>query len=43
LINLPVLAAWLLFHYATCTEHLYLGLCFVGISCGLMEAAVCGV
>ncbi|KAH8274117.1 hypothetical protein KR044_011108 [Drosophila immigrans] len=40
LINLPMLAAWLLFHYATCTEHMYVALCFVGIGGGLMEAAV---
>ncbi|XP_034098796.2 LOW QUALITY PROTEIN: solute carrier family 2, facilitated glucose transporter member 6-like [Drosophila albomicans] len=40
LINLPMLAAWLLFHYASCTEHMYVALCFVGIGGGLMEAAV---
>ncbi|KAM8714746.1 hypothetical protein ACLKA7_001153 [Drosophila subpalustris] len=40
LVNLPMLAAWLLFYSATCTEHMYLALCFVGIGGGLMEAAV---
>ncbi|KAM8701703.1 hypothetical protein ACLKA7_011558 [Drosophila subpalustris] len=39
LVNLPMLAVWLLFYSATCTEHMCLALCFVGIGGGLMEAA----
>ncbi|XP_064549236.1 facilitated trehalose transporter Tret1 isoform X2 [Drosophila montana] len=39
-VNLPILAAWLLFHFATRTEHLYAALCLAGLGGGLMEAPV---
>ncbi|KAH8418857.1 hypothetical protein KR222_004589 [Zaprionus bogoriensis] len=40
LINIPTVIAWLFFYYATCTEHMYVALCLVGIGGGLMEAPV---
>ncbi|XP_037947939.1 facilitated trehalose transporter Tret1 isoform X2 [Teleopsis dalmanni] len=40
IVNLPILASWLLFHFATRTEHLYAALCLSGLGGGLMEAAV---
>lgn len=40
IVNLPILGSWLLFHFATCTEHLYAALCLAGIGGGLMEAPV---
>ncbi|GBP14479.1 hypothetical protein EVAR_73678_1, partial [Eumeta japonica] len=40
LVNLPILASWLLFHFATKTEHLYAALCLSGLGGGLMEAPV---
>ncbi|XP_030373716.1 facilitated trehalose transporter Tret1 isoform X2 [Scaptodrosophila lebanonensis] len=39
-VNLPILAAWLLFHFSTSTEHLYAALCLAGLGGGLMEAPV---
>ncbi|XP_017848501.1 facilitated trehalose transporter Tret1 isoform X2 [Drosophila busckii] len=39
-VNLPILAAWLLFHFSTRTEHLYAALCLAGLGGGLMEAPV---
>ncbi|XP_037821378.1 facilitated trehalose transporter Tret1 isoform X2 [Lucilia sericata] len=39
-VNLPILASWLLFHFATKTEHLYAALCLSGLGGGLMEAPV---
>ncbi|XP_026850637.1 facilitated trehalose transporter Tret1 isoform X1 [Drosophila persimilis] len=39
-VNLPILAAWLMFHFATRTEHLYAALCLAGLGGGLMEAPV---
>ncbi|KAL7728352.1 hypothetical protein ACLKA6_007446 [Drosophila palustris] len=39
-VNLPILAAWLMFHFATSTEHLYAALCLAGLGGGLMEAPV---
>ncbi|EDV93542.1 facilitated trehalose transporter Tret1 isoform X2 [Drosophila grimshawi] len=39
-VNLPILAAWLLFHFATSTDHLYAALCLAGLGGGLMEAPV---
>ncbi|XP_053969704.1 facilitated trehalose transporter Tret1 isoform X3 [Anastrepha ludens] len=40
LVNLPILASWLLFHFSTRTEHLYAALCLSGLGGGLMEAPV---
>lgn len=40
IVNLPILASWLLFHFSTSTEHLYAALCLAGLSGGLMEAPV---
>lgn len=40
IVNLPILASWLLFHFATSAEHLYAALCLAGLSGGLMEAPV---
>ncbi|XP_055902119.1 facilitated trehalose transporter Tret1 isoform X1 [Eupeodes corollae] len=40
IVNLPILGSWLLFHFATSTEHLYAALCLAGIGGGLMEAPV---
>lgn len=40
IVNLPIIASWLLFHFATSTEHLYAALCLCGLSGGLMEAPV---
>lgn len=40
LVNLPFLAAWLLFHFASSTELLYLALCLTGFGGGLLEAPV---
>ncbi|KAH8310930.1 hypothetical protein KR044_003484, partial [Drosophila immigrans] len=39
-VNLPILAAWLMFHFSTSTEHLYAALCLAGLGGGLMEAPV---
>ncbi|XP_017071863.1 facilitated trehalose transporter Tret1 isoform X1 [Drosophila eugracilis] len=39
-VNLPILAAWLMFHFSTRTEHLYAALCLAGLGGGLMEAPV---
>ncbi|XP_068157840.1 facilitated trehalose transporter Tret1 isoform X1 [Drosophila tropicalis] len=39
-VNLPMLAAWLMFHFSTRTEHLYAALCLAGLGGGLMEAPV---
>ena len=39
-INFPILAAWLLFHYSSDIYMLYAGLCLAGISGGLLEAPV---
>lgn len=38
--NIPILLAWLLFHFSTNVYHLYGGLCLAGLSGGLMEAPV---
>ncbi|XP_050307000.1 facilitated trehalose transporter Tret1 isoform X2 [Anthonomus grandis grandis] len=38
LVNIPFLAAWLLFHYATEPWHVFLALCITGFSGGLLEA-----
>ncbi|CAD7092861.1 unnamed protein product [Hermetia illucens] len=40
LVNFPILASWLLFHFSTSTGYLYAGLCLSGLSGGLMEAPV---
>lgn len=40
IVNLPIIASWLLFHFSTSTEHLYAALCLSGLSGGLMEAPV---
>ncbi|XP_065355023.1 facilitated trehalose transporter Tret1 [Calliphora vicina] len=40
IVNLPILASWLLFHFSTKTEHLYAALCLSGLGGGLMEAPV---
>ncbi|XP_067642478.1 solute carrier family 2, facilitated glucose transporter member 8 isoform X2 [Eurosta solidaginis] len=40
LVNIPILASWLLFHFSTRTEHLYAALCLSGLGGGLMEAPV---
>lgn len=40
LVNIPFFAAWLIFHYASSVEHLYLALCLTGLSGGLLEAPV---
>ncbi|XP_011292199.1 facilitated trehalose transporter Tret1 isoform X2 [Musca domestica] len=40
IVNLPILASWLLFHFSTRTEHLYAALCLSGLGGGLMEAPV---
>ncbi|KAG4080309.1 hypothetical protein HA402_010801 [Bradysia odoriphaga] len=40
IVNIPILMAWLLFHFSTNVYHLYGGLCLVGLSGGLMEAPV---
>lgn len=40
IVNLPIIASWLLFHFATSTEHLYAALCLSGLTGGLMEAPV---
>nr|XP_014091416.1 facilitated trehalose transporter Tret1-2 homolog isoform X1 [Bactrocera oleae] len=40
LVNIPILASWLLFHFSTRTEHLYAALCLSGMGGGLMEAPV---
>ncbi|CAH1130240.1 unnamed protein product [Ceutorhynchus assimilis] len=39
-VNLPFLAAWLLFHYSTESWHVFLALCMTGFSGGLLEAPV---
>lgn len=40
IVNIPFFAAWLIFHYASKVEHLYLALCITGLSGGLLEAPV---
>lgn len=40
IVNLPIMAAWLLFHFSTNIYHLYAGLCLAGLMGGLMEAPV---
>ncbi|GLV41627.1 uncharacterized protein CBL_06856 [Carabus blaptoides fortunei] len=40
LLNIPFLGAWLLFHYASTVDHLYMALCLTGLSGGLLEAPV---
>uniref|UniRef100_A0A1B0D994 Major facilitator superfamily (MFS) profile domain-containing protein n=1 Tax=Phlebotomus papatasi TaxID=29031 RepID=A0A1B0D994_PHLPP len=40
LVNVPMLMAWLIFHFSTEIFHLYIGLCLAGISGGLSEAPV---
>ncbi|GLH13584.1 Facilitated trehalose transporter Tret1 [Gryllus bimaculatus] len=39
-INLPFIAAWLVFHFASSLAELYLALVLVGLAGGLMEAPV---
>ncbi|KAK7869520.1 hypothetical protein R5R35_002295 [Gryllus longicercus] len=39
-INLPFIAAWLVFHFASSLTELYLALVLVGLAGGLMEAPV---
>lgn len=39
-VNIPIICAWLLFHFSTNIYHLYGGLCLAGLSGGLMEAPV---
>lgn len=36
-VNIPMLAAWLCFHFSTEVTHLYAGLCLAGLSGGLLE------
>ena len=36
-VNIPMLAAWLCFHFSTDVTHLYAGLCLAGLSGGLLE------
>ncbi|KAJ2954361.1 hypothetical protein O0L34_g2623 [Tuta absoluta] len=40
LVNVPFLVAWLLFHFARTTSHLYGALCLTGLAGGLLEAPV---
>ncbi|XP_058117746.1 solute carrier family 2, facilitated glucose transporter member 10-like [Anopheles ziemanni] len=40
LINIPIFIAWMLFHYASDVNFLYLGLALAGLSGGLGEAPV---
>ncbi|XP_059618579.1 facilitated trehalose transporter Tret1 [Phlebotomus argentipes] len=40
LVNIPILIAWLIFHFSTKVVHLYVGLCLAGVSGGLLEAPV---
>lgn len=40
IVNIPILAAWLLFHFSSNIYHLYAGLCLAGLMGGLMEAPV---
>lgn len=39
-VNVPMFAAWLCFHFSTNVNHLYAGLCLAGLSGGLLEAPV---
>lgn len=40
IVNIPIVTAWLLFHFATSTGHLYGALFLTGLSGGLLEAPV---
>lgn len=40
LVNLPFMAAWMLFHYANQPWHVFLALALTGVSGGLLEAPV---
>ncbi|CAO1376839.1 unnamed protein product [Diamesa hyperborea] len=40
IVNIPIFASWLLFHYATSITHLYIALCLAGAAGGMMEAPV---
>lgn len=40
LVSVPMIFAWLLFHFAKNVNYLYVGLCLTGLSGGLMEAPV---
>lgn len=40
IVNLPMLGAWLCFHFSTSVHHLYAGLCLAGVAGGLLEAPV---
>lgn len=40
LVNLPFLAAWLLFFFATEVWQVFLALCITGVTGGLLEAPV---
>ena len=36
IVNIPIIASWLLFHYATSITHLYIALCLAGAAGGMM-------
>lgn len=40
IIKIPIFISWLTFYFATSIYHLYISLCLVGFSGGLMETAV---
>lgn len=40
LLNLPMIVAWSLFYFATNMTQIYIGLCLMGMSGGLLEAPV---
>lgn len=40
LVNLPFMAAWMLFHYANQPWHVFVALALTGVSGGLLEAPV---
>lgn len=43
IVSVPMLFAWMFFHFATHVNHLYAGLALAGLGGGLMEAPVSSV